>query len=144
MSRRPIVHIDANSELGAACHEAMAAFRLPVGSCWSCGASFWHPRDHCPNCMSEETTIVDSGHYGSVHTFTVDRRPAGPYGKLADLIIAYIELASGPLVLSHIVDCAAADVRIGMPVVTVFDTSDDGRMARFRPDQLNEGPDADA
>jgi uncharacterized OB-fold protein len=55
-------------------------------------------------------------------------RDAVPY------VVAYVELAEGPRIMTNIVDVDPAEVAIGMPVSVVFtDTGESARLYRFRP-----------
>ena len=65
---------------------------------------------------------------GRVYSFTVNRRPAGPYKQVDHLVIAYVEMAEGPRVLTQIVDVDPGEVRIGMPVTAVGAAAPTGAM----------------
>jgi uncharacterized OB-fold protein len=98
---------------------ALAHGRLTAAHCERCGHWFWYPRDRCPACTSAEVVMTPVGGEGRVYSFTVNRRPAGPYQQMDHVLIAYVELAEGPRVLTQIIDVDPADVRIGMPVTAV-------------------------
>ncbi len=57
---------------------------------------------------------------GTVYTFSVMRRVKKPY------VIAHATLAEGPTMLTNIVDCDADKVRIGQPVIVVFQCTENG------------------
>ncbi|MCH8191073.1 MAG: OB-fold domain-containing protein, partial [Chloroflexi bacterium] len=49
-------------------------------------------------------------------------------------VLAVIELAEGPHMLSNVVGCAPSDVHIDMPVVVQFeDATDEITLYKFRP-----------
>jgi uncharacterized OB-fold protein len=48
--------------------------------------------------------------------------------------VVVVELEEGPRLISNLVDCALADVRIGMPVQVVFEAlSPEVTLPKFRP-----------
>jgi uncharacterized OB-fold protein len=49
-------------------------------------------------------------------------------------VLAYVELAEGPRMMTNIVDCDPDTVKIGQPVEVVFhDTGEGTALPRFRP-----------
>jgi uncharacterized OB-fold protein len=74
-----------------------------------------------------------------VHTFTVTHQNmVTPFNEHLPYVMAYVELDEGPRVLTDIVGCDPADVRIGQAVVADFSVAerDDGEafaVPRFRP-----------
>jgi len=49
-------------------------------------------------------------------------------------VLAYVELEEGIMLLTNVVGCPPAEVRIGLPVEVVFeDVGDDVAIPRFRP-----------
>ena len=94
----------------------------------------WYPRAFCPACGSLEVTWIPASGRGSVYSFTIIRRGAEPYAGSAPYVVAYVELAEGPRVLTNIVECEVDEVEIGMPVEVVFhDTGEGSALYRFRP-----------
>ena len=62
------------------------------------------------------------------------RRGVAPYDGSAPFVVAYVELAEGPRVLTNIVGCEIDEVEIGMSVEVVFDDTGEGSaLYRFRP-----------
>lgn len=95
--------------------EAARQQRLLIKRCSDCGQPHWHPRTFCPFCMSPRTLWEESKGTGVIYTFTIVRRsPTGPFA------IAYIRLDSGPLMLSHVVDCRPGEIAIGKRVSVCF------------------------
>lgn len=122
-------------ELGPPAYwDATAAGTLTVAYCRRCDRMFWYPRPRCPACMSDAVRFIPVSGEGSVYSYTVNRRPAGAYHDAGTVVLAYVELAEGPRVLTNIIDVEPADVRIGMPVKAVFDVSAAGTgVLRFGP-----------
>ena len=49
-------------------------------------------------------------------------------------MLAYVELAEGPRIMTNIVDCDIESVKIGQAVELVFHSTGEGTaLARFRP-----------
>jgi len=73
---------------------------------------------------------------GTLHTFTVVYRGARDFPLGTPYVIAIVELAEGPRLMTNLVDVEPdpARLRIGMPVEVVFtDVSADVALPRFRP-----------
>jgi len=101
-------------------------FLIPV--CTGCGRAHWYPRAICPFCASDKLEWRGASGKGTIYTFSVMRRVKEPY------IIAHVTLAEGPTMLTNIVGCDAADVRIGQAVTIVFQDTDNGPpVPMFRP-----------
>jgi hypothetical protein len=74
-----------------------------------------------------------------VYTFSVVRRGIGAYAD-APYVLAYVELAEGPRVMTNIVDCDVDSVRIGQEVELVFHrASAETALPRFRPVAASQG-----
>lgn len=113
---------------------ALSEGRLTAAHCELCGHWFWYPRARCPACTGAEVVMATIGGEGRVYSFTVNRRPAGPYRGVDHLVLAYVDLVEGPRVLTQIVDVEPADVHIGMPVTAVRVTGPEGAaLQRFTP-----------
>jgi uncharacterized protein len=115
--------------------QATTEGRLLLRQCDDCGEFIWYPRPFCPGCGSLNTSWVQASGEGTVYTFTVVHRSGVPGFKDAlPYVIAYVELAEGPRVMTNIVGCAADSVAIGMPVSVVFaDTGEGSAVFRFAP-----------
>jgi len=113
---------------------ATAEHRLLLKRCRACGHVIWYPRNLCPDCRSFDTEWFAASGRGTVYTYTVSRRGEGPWRDAAPYVLAYVELAEGPRVLTNIVECDPDAVRIGQPVEVVFDDTGEGSaLVRFRP-----------
>ncbi|WUI02532.1 Zn-ribbon domain-containing OB-fold protein [Spirillospora sp. NBC_00431] len=116
--------------------------RLLLPRCESCATVFWYPRPFCPRCGGRDVTWFQASGEATVYTYTVVRKARGEYRELTPYVVAYVELAEGPRILTNIVGCDPAEVRVGQPVTLLFDApapaGDDGegvraRLYRFRP-----------
>jgi hypothetical protein len=112
-------------------HAAAAQDRLVVPHCRDCGFAIWYPRAFCPVCDGDVDWRESPG-LGTVYSYTITRHGPGKYRETGPYVLAYVELAEGPRVLTNIVQCDPADVRIGRRVTAVFDHDGDEHLLRFR------------
>lgn len=114
----PLPVIDADSQeywAAAARHE----FKLPY--CNGCNSHFFYPRALCPNCHSDDIEWRTASGKGVIYSYTISRRPAGPAFKdEAPYVVALVDLAEGPRMLSNIVVDDISKVRIGQEVKVTF------------------------
>jgi uncharacterized OB-fold protein len=89
----------------------------------------------CARCWSADLDWQRNAGRGTVYTYTVVHRSQVPGFKEAlPYVLAYVELEDGVQVLTSLVDCDPASVRIGMAVqVTFEDLSPEVAVPRFRP-----------
>jgi uncharacterized protein len=103
------------------------AGRLVTQRCRSCGR-IWHPPlPACPHCHSTDLGWREVRGDGTVYTYTVVRHAT--HAALADrvpYVVAIVELAEGPRLVTGITGCAPGDVRVGMAVRACFREVADG------------------
>ncbi|WP_067452053.1 Zn-ribbon domain-containing OB-fold protein [Actinomadura macra] len=119
---------------------ATAEGRLLLTRCEPCATVIWYPRPFCPRCGGSDVTRFPASGAGTVYSYTVVRKARGEYRELTPYVVAYVELAEGPRILTNIVGCDPAEVHIGQLVTLVFDApapAADGdvgaRLYRFHP-----------
>ena len=104
---------------------------LLLQQCTSCAAHQFYPRTLCTRCGSAALAWVESSGSGQVASFTVVRRPVSKAYQ-APYVVALVELAEGPRLMTNIVGCAPEEVCIGMPVTVTFESwSDDVSLPVF-------------
>jgi uncharacterized OB-fold protein len=117
--------------------EAAAAHRLVVQRCARCGTTRHPPRPVCARCASLEHEWQELDGRGIVHTYTVVHRAFVPSLRAhLPYVVVVVELAGGggARLLSNLVDCDPAAVRIGMPVTLVWEDMGPAlALPRFRP-----------
>jgi uncharacterized OB-fold protein len=116
--------------------EAARRHELRLQRCRSCGRRFFYPRATCPYCLGADLAWERASGRGTVHTFTVVHRGQRDFPLGTPYVIAIVELAEGPRLMTNLVDVEPnpATIRIGMPVeVTFADVSPDVALPRFRP-----------
>jgi uncharacterized OB-fold protein len=130
--KKPLPRIDEESR---GYWEALARHELYFQRCGDCGTSRLPPRAVCPACMSSVTEWVRASGRGTIYSFTVTYQNQMPgFREELPYVLAIVELAEGPRVMTNIVECAPDAVRVGMPVEIVFDdVTPEITLPKFRP-----------
>lgn len=116
--------------------EHLADDTLAAPRCGDCGTLIWYPRARCPHCMSENLAWERLSGAGIVYSYTVNRRGQGEYAGRDPFVIAYVELAEGPRVLSHVDVEDSGSLRVGTPVRLRTGRTEDGRVRlTFEPEE---------
>jgi len=116
----------------AAYWKATGEGTLLLQRCSGCSAVIWYPRSHCPECGGGALVGFAASGNGTVYSWTVVRRGTGDYADTSDYVLAYVELAEGPRVLTNVVDCAPPELRVGAPVAVEFHpTASSAALVRF-------------
>ncbi len=115
--------------------EALARHELHVQRCRDCGATRLPPRAVCPACLSSATEWVRASGRATVYSFTVTHQNQAPgFRDELPYVLAIVELAEGPRLMTNVVECAPDAVRIGMAVEVVFDdVTPEITLPKFRP-----------
>ena len=111
------------------------AGKLMLKRCRPCDRPFFYPRSHCPRCWSTDTVWVEATGRGVVYSFTViQHHDVPPFKDWVPYVVALVELAEGPRLVTHVVEVDPSGVRVGQPVEVVFDRIDDAvTLPKFRP-----------
>ncbi|MDE2515850.1 MAG: Zn-ribbon domain-containing OB-fold protein [Rhodospirillales bacterium] len=108
--------------------DAAAEGKFLVRHCTACNKAHWYPRSLCPHCFSDKTEWRESKGTGTIYTVSVMQRAEVPYA------IAYVTLDEGTTMLTNIVDCDLATLKIGQKVKVTFVPSEGGPpMPMFTP-----------
>lgn len=119
MYDKPLPVVDAESR---PFWEAAQAHKLVIQQCSGCNQFIFYPRAVCPHCSGDVLEWRDVSGEGTIHTFTVARRPAGPAFKDdVPYVIALIDLKEGPRMMSNIVTGDVDSVKIGQSVKVLFE-----------------------
>ena len=114
--------------------EATSRGEFLLQKCDECQTVVWFPRKHCPECWTTNLSTFTASGRGTVYSFTVIRKVANEYKAATPFVVAYVELAEGPRIMTNIVDCEPESVTVGMDVEMVFhDTGEGNALYRFRP-----------
>jgi len=109
--------------------------RFVIQKCRDCGEHQFYPRGVCSHCLSSALDWVEASGSGTVYSFSVNYRAPHPgFAGKTPFVLAIVELAEGPRMMTNIVDCDPESVRIGMPVVVTFDdVTEEITLPKFRP-----------
>jgi len=138
MSELPALPVPRSRE-AAPFWDAALEGRLVLPVCDSCGHHIWYPRDACSACGHDSVTWTEMSGQGTVYARTIARRGMGPWKEAAPYVVAYVELAEGPRILTNVVTDDPESVQVGAPVVATFvpvaDAPEDRpqSLLRFRP-----------
>jgi uncharacterized OB-fold protein len=127
--------IPGRTELTSPYWEAAGDGRLVAQQCLSCGRCWHPPLPACPHCHGTDLGWRELSGAGTVYTYTVVRHAthAALAGQVP-YVVAIVELAEGPRLVTRITGCAPGEVRAGMPVRVCFRPVADGvTLAYFEP-----------
>jgi len=132
MYEKPLPIVDPES---APYWLALKENRLILKHCRDCGRHHFYPRALCPHCHSDALEWRDARGTGSIYSFTIARRPAGPAFKAdAPYVVAVVELDEGARMMTNIVTEHVEAVRIGQRVAVAFEAAtDEITLPKFRP-----------
>jgi len=101
--------------------------RLVVQECQSCHEAWHPPLPRCPHCHSAGLGWREVSGDGTVYTYTVVRHPTHfAFAGKIPYILAMVELAEGPRLVTALTGSEPGDVHVGQPVHVVFREVADG------------------
>ncbi|MEU6738021.1 bifunctional MaoC family dehydratase N-terminal/OB-fold nucleic acid binding domain-containing protein [Streptosporangium sandarakinum] len=104
--------------------EGVARGELRIQRCADCGELRHPPGPVCPSCRSAGRTYVVASGEGEVYSYVVHHNPPVP-GWETPFAVAVVQLPEGVRIVGAIVDCAPAEVGIGMPLRVTYRQKDD-------------------
>ncbi len=109
--------------------------RLSLPKCTDCAMVRFPPSGHCPACGSPAHEWVDLSGAGKVFSFvTYQRLYNKGWENELPYVVAVIELAEGPRILSTLTGIEPEDVVCDMAVKVVFDdVTQDVTLPKFTP-----------
>ena len=114
--------------------EGCARNELVLQRCGECGAVQHRPRAICASCLSSRIEHFAASGSGAVHTYSIIyQNQIPPWSGAVPYVLAYVDLAEGPRLLTNIVGCEPAEVEIGMAVDVEFVDTGEFAVPRFRP-----------
>ena len=106
--------------------EGCREHELRLQYCGSCDHYQFYPRIICSHCMSDQLQWVAASGAGEVTSFTVVRRAVSEaYRPDVPYVVALVQLAEGPTMMSNVVQCDPEAVTVGMPVTVFFEDWDE-------------------
>ena len=130
--QKPLPSVDA---LNKPFWDAARRHELVLQHCRRCGSYRYPAGLACHECLSDELEWKKVSGGGIVYTWTVFHRAYHP-AFIDDLpyAVVAVELDEGPRMISNLVNCNLADIKIGMRVEVIFkDANDEISLPRFRP-----------
>ncbi|MFZ3559094.1 MULTISPECIES: Zn-ribbon domain-containing OB-fold protein [unclassified Streptomyces] len=115
--------------------DAAAGGRLLLRHCADCGRHHHYPREFCPFCWSENGGWREASGRATLYTWSVvHRNDLPPFGGRTPYTAAVVDLAEGPRMMTEIVACAEAELRVGMELTVDFREGGSGfAVPVFRP-----------
>lgn len=115
--------------------EACRNGELRLQRCQSCGRYWFPPGVFCPECWSPDWSWERTRGAGTIHSFVVFRRAYHPHPAFQPpYVVAVVELAEGPHLVTRLTEIDPEDVRVGQAVEAVFVPAGDGwSLPLFRP-----------
>ena len=97
--------------------------RLP--RCNECGLLVYIPRARCPRCMSKSLEWETLSGRGIIYSYSTNFRGHGSFANCGPYVLAYVELAEGPRVLTNIINAELSEIHVGSAVSAVYVPADD-------------------
>ncbi len=95
--------------------------QLRFQRCGVCGHRWLPASVVCPRCWSATTEWIPASGNATVFSFAGYRRAYHPaFEALLPYVVAVIELAEGPRLISNVIDAVPEDIRVGMNVQLDF------------------------
>ena len=97
--------------------------KLMILRCNECGTYIHWPRPACRNCLSADLAPAEVSGKGTLYSWSVATQPFHPfYVDKVPYLFATIALAEQAdlRIVSNLVDCSEADLRIDAPVEVVY------------------------
>lgn len=129
MTGEPLV-----SETAKPYWEAAAAQELRIQHCRPCDRHYFYPRSFCPHCQCDDVEWTRVSGQAVLRSFVINRRPLPGLEALSP-IIAIVELAEGPMMLTNIVgvDGPPEDLALDTPLEVAFEQRGDVAVPVFTP-----------
>lgn len=90
--------------------------------CRGCGEAVFHPRSHCPYCLSDDLDWAASSGRGAIYSFTVQHVPLRPTGEAyAPRLLGIAALDEGFHMFAEFVAEAPATPAVGARLEVFFD-----------------------
>lgn len=108
--------------------------QLIIQRCNTCHRYQFYPRNFCIHCESRVLTWEPVSSRGHIYSYTITMRAPGP-DVAVPYVVAIVELAEGPRMLSNIVDCDPFQIEVGAAVVADFrrENPNEPMLLVFRP-----------
>ncbi|OBH62156.1 DNA-binding protein [Mycobacterium colombiense] len=100
--------------------------RLTVNGCRSCGQTSLYARPFCPNCWSEDVELAVASGRARLYTWSVIHQNGAPFDAQTPYVLAMVDLAEGPRLMTVVDNCRVEDLRADMELVIAYREGEDG------------------
>jgi uncharacterized OB-fold protein len=116
--------------------------KLLLAHCRACDRMHHYPRAQCPFCWSQDVVWVEASGDAILYTYsTVYLNDLPPFAEMLPYVAAVVELAEGPRLMTNVVGCDPAHLRIGMPLRVDFRSlTEEVSAPVFRPASTRPDP----
>lgn len=126
---RPTVDPDSESWW-----QAIQDRQLMINRCGACGRNSLSARPFCPLCWSEDVVLTPASGRARLYTWSVVHQNAAPFDDRTPYVLAIVDLAEGPRLMTVIENCPAEDLHADMNLTVEFRDDEDGFVVPiFRP-----------
>lgn len=112
--------------------------KFVIQKCKDCGEYNFMPRMVCPNCFSDQLEWVEAAGKGKVYSYSIVLNNA-PTAFASDVpfVLAIIQLAEGPKMVSNIIDVDFEKIQCDMDVEITFERlNEDINLPKWKPAQM--------
>jgi uncharacterized OB-fold protein len=123
--------------------DGAAQGELRVQRCRSCERYYFYPRPFCPRCFSQDVEWTTVSGDARLVSYVINYRPLPPFDPSVPIVVALVELAEGPRMMSNIVGVAPdpSALELDMPLTVSFAPRGDYALPVFTPaPAFNPGP----
>lgn len=113
--------------------QAIQERRLLINTCGACGRISLYVRPFCPHCWSEDVTLISASGRATLYTWSVIHQNAAPFDARTPYVVAVVDLAEGPRLMTVIEDCAVENLQADLELVVTFRDDDGFTVPVFRP-----------
>lgn len=114
--------------------DALRQRQVQLQRCDDCQQWVFYPRSHCPHCLSRALSWQPVSGKGVIYSFCVSEVPSAP--MFADEVpqrLVIVELEEGVRLCSTLVVKEGDELKVGMPLVPLFEDRGDITLLRYQP-----------
>lgn len=114
---------------------------LSIQRCGACGSAYFYPRPSCPRCGSQNVEWMRASGRALLYSYVINYRPAPGFEDDVPYVIAIVELAEGPRMLTNIVGVEPDPDKLvlDMPLQVTFTQRGEVSLPMFTPVNANQG-----
>lgn len=111
------------------------AGELRVQRCNACESAYFYPRPSCPRCGSQDVEWTRASGEARLYSYVINHRPAPGFEDDGPYVIAVVELAEGPRMMTNIVGIEPDpdNLVLDMPLRVTFTQRGDMSLPLFEP-----------